>query len=109
METTETTETTEPTGNPEFIAGQKLAFATAALLLGIASFISLLGVEKGILAIAFACMALRTRPAPRLEARRGWAVTGLVLGAIFVILVPTVVLIFHERVVELIEALEKLQ
>lgn len=100
---------TEQAANPEFICGQKFAFATAALLLGIASFISLLAVEKGILAIAFACMALRSRPAPRLEVRRGWAVTGLVLGAIIVILVPTVMLVFHERVAELIKALEKLQ
>ncbi len=93
-------------GKSEFVLGQKLAFATAALLLGIASFVSLLGMEKGILAIAFACLALRSKVEPRLEQRRGWAKTGLVLGTIMVILVPTMLLLFHDRVAAVIEALE---
>ena len=43
--------------NEHAVLGQKYAFATASLLLGIASFISLLGVEKGILAIVFGSIA----------------------------------------------------
>ena len=95
-------------GRNEFVLGQKLAFATAALLLGIASFVSLLGMEKGILAIAFACLALQSKTEPRLEQRRGWAKAGLVLGTLIVILVPTTLLIFYDRVATLIEVLENL-
>ena len=35
------------------ILGQKYAFATASLILGIVSFVNLLGLEKPILAIVF--------------------------------------------------------
>jgi hypothetical protein len=41
------------------ILGQKYAFATASLILGISSFVSLLGLEKAILAIVFGWLALR--------------------------------------------------
>jgi hypothetical protein len=46
------------------ILGQKYAFATASLILGISSFVSLLGLEKAILAIVFGWLALRATPAP---------------------------------------------
>jgi len=95
-------------GQDEYVLGQKLAFATASLLLGIASFVSLLGMEKGILAIAFACLALKNDSKPRLAQRRGWAKAGLVLGILIVLIVPTMLLIFRDRVAALVEALEKL-
>ena len=39
--------------------GQKYAYATVSLVLGAASFVNLLGIEKGILAIAFGMLALK--------------------------------------------------
>jgi len=70
--------------NAQAVLGQKYAFATASLLLGIASFLSLLGLEKGILAVIFGLLALKAQPLPLLAARRPWAKTGLVLGTIHV-------------------------
>ena len=52
------------------IVGQKYAFATASLILGIFSFVNLLGLEKPILAIIFGWLALRTQPAPQLTQHR---------------------------------------
>ncbi len=78
--------------NEQAVHGQKYAFATASLLLGIASFISLLGVEKGILAILFGILALRAQPLPALAKRRAWGKTGIVLGAFHISLVVVIVL-----------------
>jgi hypothetical protein len=93
----------------EAISGQKYAFATAAFMLGIGCFINLLGIEKAALAIIFACMALRSTPQPALEQRRSWAKIGLVMGILQIVLVVTVLLIFHDRFAALLDALKRLQ
>jgi hypothetical protein len=91
------------------VLGQKYAFATASLIMGIACYVNLLGLEKAILAIMFAWMALKQNPAPVLRERRGWAKAGVALGSILLVMVPTVLLLNLERLRGLIAALEKLQ
>ena len=81
-----------PDENESAVLGQKYAFATAALLLGIVSYISLLGMEKGILAIVFAWLALKAAPAPALTQRRNWGKAGAVLGAVHIALVFAIVI-----------------
>ena len=95
--------------NQGIVLGQKYAYATAALLVGIASYIQLLGIERALLAIIFAWLALRETPEPRLDNRRLWAKVGLVLGVVMLIIVPTVVILKPEVFRELILALENLQ
>ncbi len=73
--------------------GRKYAFATASLLLGIASFVQLFGLEKGILAIIFGVLALKAQPLPVLTGRRTWARTGVVLGAVQIGLVLVIMLV----------------
>lgn len=90
------------------IVGQKYAFATASLILGIFSFVNLLGLEKPILAIIFGWLALRTQPAPQLTQHRVWAKTGVVLGTIVLIVVPTLIILNFHRLQEIIEILSKL-
>jgi len=90
------------------ILGQKYAFATASLVLGIFSFVNLLGLEKPILAIVFGWLALRTQPAPQLTQHRVWAKTGVVLGTIVLIVVPTLIILNFQRLQEFIEVLSKL-
>ena len=90
------------------ILGQKYAFATASLIMGICCFVSLLGLEKAILAIVFAWLALRKNPEPALKKHRLWAKTGLILGILPLIILPTVIIIYYDRVLELIDALSKL-
>jgi hypothetical protein len=86
--------------NAAQIGGQKYAFATASLLLGLATFVNLLSLEKAALAVAFGVLALRSAPSPRLEARRNWAVVGTVLGSVAIVGVPLFLAVFHERIAE---------
>jgi len=90
------------------ILGQKYAFATAALILGICSFVNLLGLEKPILAIIFGWLALRTKPAPQLTEHRVWAKTGVVLGTIVLIAVPVLIILNYNELREFIQILSKL-
>ena len=90
------------------ILGQKYAFATASLILGIVSFVNLLGLEKPILAIIFGWLALRTKPEPQLTQHRVWAKTGVVLGTIILIVVPTLIILNIHRLWEIVEILSKL-
>ena len=88
--------------------GQKYAFATISLILGIFSFVNLLGLEKPILAIIFGWLALRTKPAPPLTQHRVWAKTGVVLGTIVLIVVPTLIILNLHRLQEFIDILSRL-
>ena len=90
------------------VLGQKYAYATISLILSIACFINLAGMEKAILAVIFARMALRTSPPPLLRERRAWAKTGLALGTVLLIVVPTIVLLNLDRLRTIIEALARL-
>lgn len=90
------------------ILGQKYAFATASLILGIFSFINLLGLEKPILAIIFGWLALRTKPAPQLIDHRGWAKAGVTLGTIVLIVVPVLIILNFDRLREFVDILSKL-
>jgi len=101
--------TNDKSSNSDAVLGQKYAYATAALWLGIISCIHGLGIEKAILAIVFAWLALRSRPEPNLQERRVWAKVGLVLGIIQFIIVPTVVIWKFDMFRQWIAALEQLQ
>jgi len=90
------------------ILGQKYAFATASLILGIFSFVNLLGLEKPILAIIFGWLALRTKPAPQLTEHRVWAKAGVTLCIIILIVVPTLIILNFDRLREFVEVLSKL-
>jgi hypothetical protein len=91
------------------ILGQKYAFATAALMLGIASFINLLGMEKAILAIIFARLALKSDPPPAIVKHREWGHAGLVLGILQVVLICLLVIVFRNQLREILDLLLKLQ
>jgi hypothetical protein len=91
------------------VLGQKYAYATIALLLGIASFVNLLGMEKAILAIIFARLALKSEPPPALKNRREWGQAGLVLGVLQVVLISVLIIIFRNELREVLELLLRLQ
>jgi hypothetical protein len=96
------------TSDQAAVLGQKFAFATASLLLGLASFVSLLGLEKALLAVLFGWLALRADPKPALAERRGWAKLGVALGGAMLVVVPTLLVVFRERVADFLQALEQL-
>ncbi len=92
----------------ETVLGQKYAYATAALVLGIACFINLLGIEKGILAIVFGALAIRSHPAPGLRERRTWGVLGVTFGAIQILAVVLIIALNFDKVLEVIRMRERL-
>lgn len=92
----------------QWILGQKYAFATASLILGICSFVNLLGLEKPILAIVFGWLALRVNPAPALKLHRMWAKAGLVFGVVVLVIVPIIIIVNFDELREIIQLLSKL-
>lgn len=90
------------------ILGQKYAFATVSLVLGISCFVNLLGLEKAILAIVFGWLALRAVPAPVLQQHRIWAQVGVILGILPLIILPTILILNYDRLRELVECLSKM-
>ena len=90
------------------VLGQKFAYATISLILGLACFINLAGLEKAVLAVIFGWLALKSTPAPVLKARRVWAQTGVVLGVLVLITIPTIILLNLDRLRVIVEALMKL-
>lgn len=92
----------------QIVLGQKYAYATISLILGLACFINVAGLEKAVLAVIFGWLALKSTPAPVLKARRVWAQTGVVLGVLVLITIPTIILLNLDRLRVLVEALIKM-
>ncbi len=90
----------------DLIVGQKLAFAAASLTLGICSFISLLGMEKAILAIVFGVLAMRNGKSLRVG-RLGLARFGLALGILHIVLIIVLLVVFREELMRVLEYLER--
>lgn len=99
---------TERVSTTHVVLGQKYAYATISLILGIVCFVNLAGLEKAILAIVFARMALRATPAPVLTRRRLWAKAGLVLGLAMAVMVPTIILLNIDRLRAIIDVFARL-
>src|SRR5215468_8710898 len=91
------------------VLGQKYAYATVALVLGISCFVNLLGMEKAILAIVFGRLALKSEPAPPLKERREWGQAGLVLGILQIVMITVLVIIFRNELREAFDLLLRLQ
>ncbi len=90
------------------VLGQKYAYATVSLLLGIFCFINLAGMEKAALAIVFAWLALRAAPEPLLKERRMWAQAGLALGGLVMIIVPVIIFLNFGRLREIFELISRM-
>ena len=90
------------------VLGQKYAFATVSLVLGISCFVNLLGLEKAILAIVFGWLALRANPEPALKEHRLWAKIGIIFGILPLVILPLIIILNFDRLREIIDALVKL-
>lgn len=85
--------------------GRSEGLAIAALALGVLSFIQLLGMEKALLAIVLGGLALRGTVTAR-SRRQAW--TALALGAAYLVITVSVLLLFQDRLAELIRLLQTL-
>jgi len=94
--------------NTHVVLGQKYAYATASLVLGILCFVNFAGMEKAIVAIIFAWLALKTTPPPRLTERRHWAKIAIGLASFVLIFIPTIIILNLDRLREFIDVLAKL-
>ncbi|HSO73717.1 MAG TPA: hypothetical protein VLU47_02680, partial [Blastocatellia bacterium] len=83
--------------NTHVVLGQKYAYATASLVLGILCFVNFAGMEKAIVAIIFAWLALKTTPPPRLTERRHWAKIAIGLASFVLIFIPTIIILNLDR------------
>jgi hypothetical protein len=92
------------------VLGQKYAYATVSLTLGLLCFVNLAGLEKAAMAIVFGVLALRGQPMPALVQRRAWAKAGVALGAGVTVLVPALIyfVIGIDGLRQIIEALARL-
>jgi len=86
--------------------GRRLGLATAALALSAVAFVNLLGFEKSILAGVLAILSLEgAAPAARIL-RRGRA--ALAIAAVHVVTIVAVLVLFHDKLRDLIHLLQKL-
>jgi len=90
----------------EKIKRKKDSFALISLILGIFSFVHLLGMEKGILALIFGLLALK-RISRSGEEGRGFAIGGMILGILSIVLIITVLTLYPEILEALRESFSK--
>ena len=86
--------------------GRRFGLATAALALGVVSFVNLLGIEKSILAIVLAILAIKGGGFRAAVLRRGR--TALILASAHIVISVAILVIFRARLMELVQLLHKL-
>ncbi|GMV97974.1 MAG: hypothetical protein HRF43_04545 [Phycisphaerae bacterium] len=89
-----------------YARGRRVGLAIGALATAVAAFISLLGLEKAILAAVLAWAALRgtskASPARRLAA------AALIVSIVYAVTWIVLLAVFHEKLHELLQLLQKL-
>ncbi len=86
--------------------GRRVGFGISALALGLVTFLSLLGAEKAILAIALGALAVRGSDLSPLSRRLGSA--AIALGVVFLLTVGVVLVAFWGQAVEFVRLLQQL-
>lgn len=86
--------------------GRRVGLATAALALSITAFINLLGLEKSLLAIVLAVLALRGTQRARTALGRGRA--ALAIGIVHIVIFVTVLVAFHRQLAQLMHLLQQI-
>lgn len=85
--------------------GRREGFALCAFVLGLVSFVNLLGAEKSILAIVFAAFAIR--PAAHGKARR-FAWVAVVAAVLHLCTLGLVLVLYRDELARLVELLRRL-
>jgi hypothetical protein len=86
--------------------GYRLGLATSALALSAVAFVNMLGIEKSVLSAVLALLALQgAKPIDQLL-RRGRA--ALLVSAVYAVTIVTVLVLYHDKLSDLIHLLQKL-
>lgn len=89
-----------------YIAGRRDGFGIAAIVIAIVTFVSLLGIEKAVVAAVLGALAMQTAPQGSRARRLGGA--ALILAITFEVMFIVLIIVFREQVGTLIAALEAL-
>lgn len=89
-----------------FRKGRQAGLGTAALALSIVSFISLLGLEKAILAAVLGLAAWRGAAAGTQGKKRGWL--AVIIAGGYAVFFGVMILIYHDKFAVLIRMLQQL-
>lgn len=89
-----------------FQEGRRVGLATGAVALSITSFVNLLGLEKSILAGVLAILALHGVAPSKTILQRGRA--ALVIAAVQAVTVVVVLVLYYDKLLQLIYLLQKL-
>ncbi len=87
-----------------YTQGWSAGLALAALAVGVVAFLNLLSIEKSVLALVLAGLALRGAQGP--ARMQSWF--AIVLGVIQIALAVTVVILFHDKLLEWVRLLKTL-
>ena len=96
----------DDTQKEAFREGKRVGLAIAAVAASAVAFVSLLGIEKAILAITLAILAIRGT-APRSRVRR-LASVALGIAMVYVLTFVVVMALFREKLYELIHLLQQM-
>jgi hypothetical protein len=86
--------------------GRRLGLATGALALSVVAFVNMLGIEKSVLAGVLALLSLQGARPVASVLRRGRA--ALAIAAVHAVTIVTVLILFHDKLLQLIHLLQKL-
>jgi hypothetical protein len=86
--------------------GQRDGLAVAALAISLLAFINLFGLEKSLFAVFFSMLSMQG--ATKLERAYGWSRTAIVIAIIQVVVVATLLVVYHSTFIQLLQILEKL-
>jgi hypothetical protein len=92
--------------NSAFAQGRRHGLAIASLLVSLVSFVSLLGAEKAITAIALGAMAMKGAEAGSLPRKMGTA--AIIVSALFLMTVGVMLIVFWDKAVEFVRLLKQL-
>jgi hypothetical protein len=92
--------------NAAYERGRAMGLATGALSLSVVAYVNLLSLEKSILAIVLAWLALRA--AARVGGALGRGRLALLIAGVHVVTVVTVVVVFHDKLLHLLHLFQQL-
>ena len=85
--------------------GNKSKVAIASLIVGIACFLNLFGIEKAIAAIALGYMGLNEAAAEEKTGKK-LAYAGITLGIVYIITISVILLIYGPQIIKILQQIK---
>ena len=97
---------TPTTMQPAYAEGRRAGLAIGALAVAAVAFVSLLGIEKAVLAAVLAAIALRGAASDLPARKLAWA--ALIVAAVYAVTYLIVLVLFREQLAELLRLMQKI-